>query len=93
MALTAQQQNFIGELMAWAEIELRQRATGQNLAARWELNGVLAKLDDASIQALPSFAHLDAQKIIDGVSALLTVNTALGNDVSGQAVNLIKLKG
>jgi len=93
MALTTQQTNFISEFMAWSEAELRQRAIGQNLVARWELNGVLAKLDDASIQEFPALKHLSAQKIIDGVEALKAINAVLGNDETGNAADLIKLKG
>lgn len=93
MALTTQQTNFISELMAWSEAQLRLRDVGRNLVARWDLNGVLGKLDNEMIQAVSTFAHLDAQKVVDGVTALQAVNTALGDDVSGQATNLIKMKG
>lgn len=93
MALTSQQQNFISEMLSWAETELRQRDIARNLAARWNLNGLLAKLDDESVQSVAAFEHLDAQKVIDGVSTLQIVVTTLGDDVSGQATNLIKLRG
>lgn len=91
--LPAQQQNFISELMAWADDQLRVRVKGRELVARWNLNGTLGKLSNEQLQAISAFEHLDVEKVTNAVSALQAVNEALGDDVSGQATNLLKLKG
>ena len=93
MAMSAQQQNFISDMMAWSEQMLAVRAKGQELVARFNLNSVLSKLNDQEIAEIESFAHLDADKITGAVTALQIIDTALGDNVSGQATNLIKLKG
>lgn len=91
--LPAQQSNFISELMAWADDQLRVRVKGRELVARWNLNGTLGKLSNEQLQAISSFEHLDVEKVTNAVTALQAVNEALGDDVSGQATNLLKLKG
>lgn len=91
--LPAQQQNFISELMAWSQQQLKVREIGRDLVARWNLNGTLGKLSDEQLRAYVSFDHLTVQKVIDAVTALQSVDAALGDDSSGQATNLIKLKG
>jgi hypothetical protein len=93
MALTAQQQNFISELQAWANRELEQRQKAEELNARWNLNQFNQKLSDEDIQAIGSFSHLTAQIVTDGVVAMQEVLQALGDDVDGYATNLYRLKG
>lgn len=90
-ALTAQQQNLISELETWADAELQQRSKAENIAARWNLNDVFNQIDDAGVEAV--FPHLTKSKISNGINAVNAVVSALGDDVSGQAVNLIELKG
>lgn len=94
--LPAQQSNFISELMVWADDQLRVRVKGRELVARWNLNGTLGtlgKLSNEQLQAISAFEHLDVEKVTNAVTALQAVNEALGDDVSGQATNLLKLKG
>jgi hypothetical protein len=93
MPVSPQSQNFISELMQWAEIELAQLDKAQSLRARWDQNAIADNIDDATIIETESFAHLTEQKIVDGVTAMTAVITALGDFSSGQAVNLLKLKG
>ena len=93
MAMSAQQQNFISDMMAWSEQMLAVRAKGQELVARFNLNSVLSKLNDQEIAEIELFAHLDSDKVAGAVTALQIIDTALGDNVSGQATNLIKLKG
>ena len=91
MALSAQNSNLISEMMNWAEIELAQRDKARNILARWNQNDVFNTLTDVDVTAV--FPHLDKSEVAEGINAITAVNTALGDDVSGQAVNLIKLKG
>lgn len=91
MPLTPQKSNFISELMNWSALELQQRAVAQDLIARWNLNAIGSGLDDVTVQAV--FPHLTAQEITDAVVAAQAVLTAMGDNVSGQATNLIKMKG
>lgn len=91
MSLSVQNTNLISELLEYAETELSQRDKAQNLIARWNNNDVFNQLNDGDIQAI--FSWLDKSKVSNGVNATTAILTALGDDVSGQAVNLIKLKG
>lgn len=91
MALTAQQQNLISEIQAWADTELAQLDKAQQIVARWNLNDTFNQIDDAEVTEI--FAHLDKGKVTEAINAIGAVITALGDYVSGQAVNLIKMKG
>lgn len=90
MKLNNQDANFIAELQGWAEQMLALRGQAELLLARWFLNGTSARLTDAEIQTL--FPHLTADEVTAAVDAMRTVLDALGNNVSGQAVNLIRMK-
>lgn len=91
MALSGQNHVLILELQAWAEAELTQRDKARNLLARWNLNDAFNQLSDADVTAI--FPHLVKGEVVEGINALTAVVTALGDDSSGQAVNLLKLKG
>lgn len=91
MALSAQNSNLISELMNWSEIELAQRDKANNLLARWNQNGTFDALTDEDVAAV--FPHLTKSEVSNGINALSAVLTALGDNTSGQATNLIKLKG
>lgn len=93
MALTAQQQNFLSDLTTLSAdtIELLHRIS--ELKARYFLNGMNTSLQDADLLALPTFAHLTAAKVTNAITAITTVETALGDTVSGQQINLIKMEG
>lgn len=91
MALSTQNSNFVSELMAWADTELQQRDKARNLLARWNNNDVFNALTDADVTA--AFSHLVKGEVVEGINAVTAIVTALGDDTSGQAVNLIKLKG
>jgi len=91
MALTPQQQNFVSELMNLGEVVLQQRATAQNLVSRWNLNSLSGSMSDGDVALI--FPHLTTTEIASAVTALQEVLVALGDDVTGQATNLIKLKG
>lgn len=91
MALSGQNQNLISELQGWAEAELAQRDRAKNILMRWNQNGVFDALTDVDVTAI--FPHLDKSEVANGINALTAVVTALGDDSSGQATNLAKLKG
>lgn len=91
MALTDQQQNLVSDMMIWAEIETAQLDKAHNIVARWNLNDVFNQIDDAEVAE--RFPHLDKGKITEAINAIQAVRTALGDNVSGQVTNLIKLKG
>lgn len=91
MALSAQNQNIISEMMNFAEAELAQLDKAHNLLARWNNNDVFNTLTDADVSAL--FPHLTKSEVVEAVNAITAVSNALGDFSSGQAVNLIKMKG
>lgn len=93
MTLSPQLQNLISEIMVEGAAELQARHRKQELIARWNLNTISTKLPDEDIASISSFSHLDREKIIDAIAAFEATLNALGDDESGQATNLIKLKG
>ncbi len=93
MALSNQEQNFVSELMALGAELLSVQHDIQTLAARWNQNGLGSSIDDTGLAEISTFAHLTAAEVSSGVTAVQAVDTALGDYVSGQSANLIKLKG
>lgn len=89
--LSAQNRNFIVDLTNWSEAMLEQRDEAAMLQARWNQNGIGAQLTDEDIQAV--FPHLTAGEVTNAINAVNAVLAALGDYTSGQAVNLVKLKG
>lgn len=90
MALTTQQTNFILEMQTEAAVQLASRDRQRNLVARYTQNDFANTMLDADVIAGTN--GLTKQEIVDGITAFNAVLTALGDDVSGQATNLIKLK-
>lgn len=91
MALSVQNQNLItDEISIAADMRALQHRM-VDLVARWNLNDAFTQLNDADIAAL--FPWLTKSEVSNGIAAFTAVTSALGDDVSGQATNLIKLKG
>lgn len=93
MALSAQFSNEISRIMQYAEQLLALRQELQLLRTRWDQNDVYNLLTDQDIATVATFAHLTKSEVSNAVAAFDAVLTALGDNVTGQAVNLIKLKG
>ena len=93
MALSAQQQNFLSELQQDAENVLATRNTLREIIARWNLNEFATIFKTGDIKENATFQHLDLDKVTNAITAFQQVLDALGDDASGQATNLIKLKG
>lgn len=93
MALSDQFRNEINRIMQYAEQVLALRYELQSLRTRWDQNDMYNLLTDQDIQAISSFAHLSRSDVSNAVVAFDAILTALGDNTTGQAVNLIKLKG
>lgn len=93
MALTAQFQNEISNMMNLSEQILDLRQELQLLDARWNQNDMFNQINDVDIQAIAAFAHLTKSEIANAITAFNAILTALGDNSTGQAVNLIKMKG
>lgn len=93
MALTQQQSNFISRIQQLAAETLEIRHQMQEEIALYNAEGFGADITDVELAAIPAFAHLTQSKMWNCITAFETSLTALGDDVSGQAVNLIKMKG
>jgi hypothetical protein len=91
MALSTQNRNLIVDMMNWAEAQIALRDTGALIVARWNQNDVLNALTDEDIAEI--FPHLTKDEVANAINAINAVLTALGDNSSGQSVNLIKLKG
>lgn len=90
MALTTQQTNFITELQQAAAEQLALRNWLANLSARWTQNDFFNEMVEADVAAGTN--GVTKGEVIEGINAINAVLSALGDDVNGQAVNLIKLK-
>lgn len=91
MALSTQNRNLIIDMMNWAEAEIGQRDQGALIVARWNQNGVFEALTDEDV--IEIFPHLTKSEVANAINAINAVLAALGDNASGQSVNLIKLKG
>lgn len=93
MAMTAQLQNIVSEIMDMSEEALDLQNREQLLRARWDQNDAFNLLTDQDLADIPTFAHLTKSEVANAMGALDDISTALGDYVSGEAVNLVKMKG
>ena len=93
MALSNQFQNEIVRIITLAEVTLSIRQDMQLLVARWNQNDMFNQLNDPDIQAITGFGHLTTSEIANAIGAFTGILESLGDNTSGQAVNLIKMKG
>lgn len=92
MALTVQQQNFASDLMTLAASERAVQLQAKDIVARYNNNG-FSTIATVDLAAYAPTAHLTQLKVQNCVGAINAIATALGDDVTGQAVNLIEMKG
>lgn len=90
MTFTTQQANFVSELQTAAKDTLNLRDRLEDLAARWTQNDFFNEMVDAEVAAGTN--GVTKGEIIEAINAVNAVLAALGDNTSGQAVNLIKLK-
>lgn len=94
MALSPQIQNQITELMQLSEEALDLQNRIQSAIARYNQNGLYEAVGNQDdLNAINDFKHLTQSEIGNCVNAITAVDTALGDYTSGQAVNLLKMKG
>jgi len=93
MAMTDQQQNFISEVMTTADEIIKMNNKLDQLIARWNLNDSTTNINNADFNAIAALAHLNKTKFSAAITAFQAIQTALGDKVTGQITNLIKLKG
>lgn len=93
MALTAKQQNWLTRLTNEAETLLASQNRIQELVAEYNNEGYSTAIETSELQENQTFAHLTNEKMVNGVVAVTTVDTALGSLSSGQALNLLALRG
>jgi hypothetical protein len=90
MTFTTQQANFVAELQTYASAQLALRDIAENLSARWVQNDFFNEMDEVEVAAGTN--GVSKGEIIEAINAINAVLTALGDNSTGQAVNLIKLK-
>ncbi len=93
MSLTAQESNFIGRLQQKAAALLDLRDDLQREIALYNAEGFGQSITDADLQTVGDYGHITQAKMLGCITAFSDVLTALGDDVSGQAVNLVKMRG
>lgn len=92
MALTKQKENFVQDVINMSNELLSTQKAIQLLDARWNQN-TFSGITLEELQEKAEFSHLTPDKLAGAITALNAVDTALGDDSSGQATNLIKMKG
>lgn len=90
MALTTQDSNWLSDEILAAKLVLDARAFARDVVARWNNNDLFNQLDTVDIEA--AFPGIDKAEVTAGINALNTFLTAMGDDTSGQASNLYKLR-
>jgi hypothetical protein len=90
MTFTTQQANFTAELQQVAAETLILRDKLENLSARWVQNDFFNEMDEVEVAA--GVPGITKGEIIEAINAINAVLTALGDNSTGQAVNLIKMK-
>lgn len=93
MAMTAQEQNIISDVMNLSQEALDLQTAIQRLRARWDQNDVFNQVTDQELGEIATFAHLTISEVANAIGALDDINTVLGDYVTGEAVNLVKMKG
>lgn len=92
MPLSNQNNNFIQECIDKSENILNLRDDLSEMVARWNLNSISATLTDEDIAGVPAYSHLTKAEVVACITAFQAILTALGDNTSGQATNLIKMK-
>lgn len=89
MALTSQRNNFIQNLIDLSDQLLKDEQQIDLLVAEWNLNGY-GSMINSDIQV--NYPALTNTLITNAITAIEAVQTALGDKVSGQQTNLIKIQ-
>lgn len=92
MALSSQNSNLIQECIDTSESILGLRDDLLEIVARWNLNGISTSLTDEDIAGNLAYSHLTKAEVTACITAFQAVITALGDNTSGQASNLIRMK-
>lgn len=90
--MTPQEQNFVTRLMQIAEELIDIQVSIQQHAAQW-FAGLNSSITNGELSAIPSFEHISDTELGNAITAILAVDTALGNYSSGQVGNLLALRG
>lgn len=91
--MTDQEQNFVSRQMDLAADLIGILNRIKLAQAEWNNNDFFNQITDQDLASISGFAHLTAAKLSNSITAITAVETALGDDVTGQLVNLIKLRG
>lgn len=92
-ALTNQEQRFITRAREDAMTLLNMRDELTRLVALYNAKGFGASILDADFAETPNFDQYTQSDVWNVVTAFNSVLDALGDNVSGEAVNLIKFQG
>lgn len=90
--MDSQQENFVVRLINNSQKMLDLRDEMQRDIALYNGLDFGSVLTDGALAAVERLAYLQQSDIWNAITAQSAVLTALGDDVSGQAVNLIKMQ-
>jgi hypothetical protein len=90
--LTGKQSDWVTHLKQEAVILLESRTRIEELIAEYNNEGYSSTITDVDLED-SGFPSMTNAKMIAGVVAITSVQTALGDLSTGQAVNLLAIKG
>jgi len=90
-ALLPQEQDWLVQGMELARDALLLQRRIQLHRKMYDQNSFGASISDADLLEYEAFYHLTNAEVVSMVTGLDTVDTALGDLVNGQAVNLLKV--
>ena len=93
MSLTQQESNFVSRIQQLADKALTLRHEIQEEIALYNAEAFGTTITDSDLQEVSAFKHITQAEMVNTITALSAIITSLGDDSSGQAINLIKLKG
>lgn len=93
MAMTQQEQNHVARAIDLAAQMVHIKQELDVLRAEWDQNDFFNLITDDDLSGIPAYAHLTQSELAAGLGALTGVRDYLGDYISGQITNLVKLRG
>lgn len=99
MAITAQQSNFVTELMNEERVLTEAINRWAQLRARYDANSFNAAMTDTDLLAVPTFAHLTEQEVkrflgvLDAIVLLYNSNITIGGNTDLAKNHALRMRG
>lgn len=88
--MTPQEQDFVVRVITDCAAMLNLHDSMRRRIAEWNLNGFDSSITTGNLALVDSLKHLTQAELTACITAFQAIETALGDDVSGNRSNLIK---